>query len=116
MAELTPFAYCSGNSLFHRLDVRCKLLCLALISLSSLNAQSAALALLTALLFLAMIHIRLSFRSVLGEMRYFFILLAFVFSARALSTPGEPLADLMIARVTKEGAAQGYWSAGVCCW
>ncbi len=112
MAELTPFAYRSGNSFFHRLDVRCKLICLAMVSLSSLNAQAVALGLLTALLFLAMIHIRLSFRAVLWEIRYFLMLLIFVFAARALSTPGEAIADLMIATVTKEGMHEGM----LVCW
>jgi energy-coupling factor transporter transmembrane protein EcfT len=107
MAELTPFSYRPGKSFFHRSDVRCKLICFSLVSLSSLNAQAAGLGLLTFFLFIAMIHIRLSFRAVLWEMRYFLILLAFVFAARALSTPGEAIADLMIATVTKEGCNEG---------
>jgi len=112
MAELTPFSYSPGKSFFHRSDVRCKLICLALVSLSSLNARASGLGLLTVFIFIAMIHIRLSFRAVLREMRYFLILLAFVFAARALSTPGETIADLTIATVTKEGCNEG----GLVCW
>lgn len=112
MPELTPFSYRAGTSALHRLDVRFKLVCLIFISLASLKAYFMPLFLLNLLALLLLLHIRVSLLSVLKEIRYFFILLLFVFTARALSTPGTPVLESAILTVTREGIHDGL----LVCW
>ncbi len=115
MAELTPFSYHAGRSLLHGLDARFKLAFLILISLSSLKSQLFALCLFAPALCLLMFHIRISFASVIREIRYFLILLVFVFAARALSVPGSPILEIrfpLSLTVTGQGLYEGTL---VCC-
>ncbi|MDM8525267.1 energy-coupling factor transporter transmembrane component T [Desulfococcaceae bacterium HSG8] len=115
MAEPTSFSYRPGASLLHGLDVRCKLVSLAFISLSSLKANMSGLFLLTLVLIFVVIHIRIPFISVFKEMRYFLILLVFVFTARALSTPGTPVLEnevLIPFTLTR----QGFYEGTLVCW
>jgi energy-coupling factor transporter transmembrane protein EcfT len=112
MSELTPFSYRSGTSALHRLDVRFKLVCLIFISLASLKAYFISLFLLNVLALLLLLHIRVSLRSVFKEIRYFLILLLFVFAARALSTPGSPVVEFAILTITREGIHDGL----LVCW
>ncbi len=93
MAELTSLSFRPGNSILHELDVRFKLVFLALISIASLKGQ---LTELFALIFIACIlikYIRLPLLSVFKEIRYFIFLLVFVFAARSLSIPGFPVIE-----------------------
>ncbi|QTA87519.1 energy-coupling factor transporter transmembrane component T family protein [Desulfonema magnum] len=112
MAELTVFGYRTGTSLLHILDSRFKLACLILISLASLKAYIPGLSLLILLLVFAIIHIRVSFISVLKEIQYFLILLTFVLIARALSTPGTPVIEFMGLTMTSQGLYDGILVCG----
>lgn len=115
MAELTPFSYRAGHSLLHGLDARFKLGFLILISLSSLKFGLISLAIFAPVLCLLMIHLGISLASVFREIRYFLILLLFVFAARSLSTPGTPVLELrypISLTVTGEGLHEGTL---VCC-
>ena len=112
MAELTAFSFCPGASFLHELDVRFKLVFLALISLASLKAALLALCVLTFVLICVIIDIRLPIKVVLKELRYFLILLLFVFIARALTTPGSPLIQFKAVSVTREGVHGGI----IVCW
>ncbi len=115
MAELSEFGFRPGDSFFHALDVRCKLACFILISLTSLNIHLLSLLLLTLTIAGAILHIRLSFLAIFKEIRYFFLLLAFVFIARALSTPGATLAEIRFP-VTLTVTEQGVYDGILVCW
>ena len=112
MAELTAFNFRPGTSFLHELDVRFKLVFLALISLASLKAALLALCVLTFVLICVIIDIRLPIKVILKELRYFLILLLFVFIARALTTPGSPLIQFKAVSVTREGIQGGI----IVCW
>ncbi|MGE0086113.1 MAG: energy-coupling factor transporter transmembrane protein EcfT [Desulfococcaceae bacterium] len=112
MAELSEFAFRPGKSGFHKLDSRFKLICLMLLSLSILHAGFSGLGLFTSVLFLSLLHIRISFVSLIKEMRYFFLLLFFVFLARAIFIPGETIFQWWKFSVTKEGSYEGF----LICW
>ncbi|GBC62172.1 energy-coupling factor transporter transmembrane protein EcfT [Desulfonema ishimotonii] len=112
MAELTPFSFRPGHSRLHRMDARFKLFFLALISGAALSAHPQGLAVLTPVLFLLILHIRVSGPALLRETRYFLILLGIVFTARSLSTPGDPVWQWMQITVTRQGLHQG----GLICW
>jgi biotin transport system permease protein len=107
MAELTAFGYRSGDSLLHSLDVRTKILCLIVISLTSLKAYPTGLSILTAVSLALIINARLLFRDVSRELRYFLVLLFFVFFARALSMPGTPALEWQGIILTREGLYNG---------
>ncbi len=112
MAELTSFSYQSGDSLLHRIDVRFKILFVILISLIGLNLYFAGLAILTSLLLGLIIHACLSLISGLKELRYFLILLLFIFVARVLSTDGPPLMVFRFIRIS----SLGLYSGILVCW
>jgi energy-coupling factor transporter transmembrane protein EcfT len=107
VAELTGFHYRSGSSVLHRLDVRMKLVLLALFSAAGLHVNSAGLLLLgLPLLALAWTsRVAPSLRS--RELRWLWLLLGVVFAARAISTDGAALFSLGAVVVTREGARDG---------
>jgi len=112
VAELTAFGYFSGNSLLHSLDSRFKLLFIAVLSLVSLNLNFAALGIISILLLGFIIYSRLPLYAMFKELRFFFILLAFVFVARALSTGGDPVIEVKFFSVSGEGLSDGL----LVCW
>ena len=112
MAALTPVGYRSGTSLLHRLDVRFKLLFLILISLISLNGGFFRLGLLSCLLMVLIFHSRLPVKSGLRQMKFFFVLLLLVMAARMISTPGDPLIEIKLISITRQGALSGL----LICW
>jgi energy-coupling factor transporter transmembrane protein EcfT len=112
MAKLTAFSFRPGVSLLHELDVRFKLVFLVLISLAGLKAAPLALCVLTFVLIAVVIDIRLQVKVILKELRYFLILLLFVFIARMLTTPGSPLFQFKAVSATWEGAHDGI----LVCW
>jgi len=112
MTELTAFSFRPGASLLHGLDVRFKLVFLVIISLASLKAAPLALCVLTFVLIGVIIDIRLPIKVILKELRYFLILLLFVFIARMLTTPGSSLIQFKAVSVTLEGVYGGI----LVCW
>jgi energy-coupling factor transporter transmembrane protein EcfT len=112
MAELTSFSYQAGDSLLHHIDVRFKILFVILISLICLNLYFPGLAILTSLLLSLILHARLSLISGLKELRYFLILLFFIFFARVLSTDGPPAIELRFISVSIQGLHSGI----LVCW
>jgi energy-coupling factor transporter transmembrane protein EcfT len=112
LAELTSFSYQSGDSLLHQLDVRVKILFIILISLICLNLYFFELGILTGLLLSLIFHARLELISGLKELRYFLILLFFIFVARVLSTDGPPIINLRFISVS----IQGLHSGVLVCW
>lgn len=107
VAELTRFSYQYGKSALHGLDVRFKLFFLMLISLTSLKADVIALSALTGVIILLLFHINQPLKTILAEIRYFFLILVFVFIARALVTPGAPVVEFSVITVSREGLHDG---------
>lgn len=90
MAQLAAFDYCPGGSRIHGLDVRIKIACVVMISLSAVGAVPIELAVLSFLVGGAMVWAGISIRLFFRATRIFFLLLIIVFLARALSfEPGE---------------------------
>lgn len=112
MAELTSFGFSPGDSLLHHLDGRFKLIFIILLSLVCLNLYFVSLAILTVLLLGCIINSRLPLNSRFKELRYFFILLLFVFIARVLSTGGPSLIGNKFITVSQEGLLAGI----LVCW
>ena len=106
MAELTAFSYTPGPSLLNVLDVRFKLMAMVLISLSSLRAGPLSLSAVTGL-FVLLSLTGPSLARALGEMRFFLLLLLFVFMARLFGTEGTPLFECAGVVATREGALAG---------
>lgn len=107
MAGLTHFCYRPGFGFLYRLDPRFKLLFLAMISLAALKTTVIALSALSAVIALMLLQTPAPFKSALREIRYFFLILLFVLTARALATPGEPLVQLGVVSITGEGVVDG---------
>ncbi|MEA1946997.1 MAG: energy-coupling factor transporter transmembrane component T [Thermodesulfobacteriota bacterium] len=112
MAELSAFNFRHGSSVLHGLDVRFKLIFLVLISFASLKAYTVALSVLTLVLVASLLHAQLTFKSILKTFRYVFVLLAFIFIARVLSTPGSVVAEFKAISITREGIYDG----ALICW
>jgi energy-coupling factor transporter transmembrane protein EcfT len=112
VAELSAFTYRFGRSQLHALDVRCKLAAFVAVCLAAAQAGWAGLALLTACAGAAWFSVGLAPRIWWRELRYVLMLLALVFAARAVSTPGEILGRIGAVSVTR----QGFISAALVCW
>ena len=107
MAELTLFSYRSGHSRLHRLDVRCKILALLCISLVSLNAGVASLALLSFLVIALVINCRLALRTFFREIRFFLIFMLIILGARSLSTQGTQVIQIYFITFSLQGFLEG---------
>ena len=107
MAELSVFSYHPGSTFLHGLDIRLKLVFMAVFSLSGLAAGPRGLLLFCMMLVLILSCCRVSCRTVLREMRYFVFLLVFVFAARAVSMPGTSVIEFGSIEVTREGLYDG---------
>ena len=112
MAELTAFHFHPGTSLLHTLDVRFKILSFVLISISSLKAYPLSLSILTLVIFYAILISYLRFKSILKELRYFFVLLVFIFAARAIFASALPATNFQQPAV----AWQGIYDGALVCW
>jgi len=112
MAELTLFSYISGVSLLHKMDARFKIILIILLSLLSLNQYFIELGILTVLLLGMIVNARLPLKTGFRELRYFLILLFFVFVARMLSTGGSALLSLKFVNISMQGIYDGI----LICW
>ncbi len=107
MAELTSFNYCPGNSYIHSLDVRFKLAVFILCSLATLNAKLPTLMAGSILLIIVFVHLRLPVIAILREIRFFFLLMFFVFVTRSLTMPGTPFIHINFLLISREGMYDG---------
>jgi len=107
VAELTLFADQPGSSWLHRLDARMKLAMLAAGSAIGLQLGFSALGLMALSLVAVTVGRRRRLRVQLQELRWISLLLAFVFSARVLSTDGSTIFALMGLDITREGLQEG---------
>lgn len=111
MASTVAFNFRSGTSILHRLDPRFKIVFLALISLSTLNAGGVGLLVLTVLFVMLAVDIRLPVSKIAFELRYFGIFLFVVFITRCLTEPGDPLFTYKFMTVTQQGLVEGSFAA-----
>ena len=107
MGELILFSYKSSNSLLHNLDVRCKLIVLSFLSLAILRANFTILFIITIIVLTFLIKEDIGLINLLKEIKYFILLLFFIFIARAVSTNGDPLFTLSWISFTKQGIIEG---------
>ncbi len=107
MDQLTSFTYQTGKSFLHMLDVRCKIFSMCLLSLSIIKADFASLALISFIITTLVINAGINPVVMFRELKYFFILLIFVFAARALTTNGTPLIIFFNISMTKQGMVIG---------
>jgi energy-coupling factor transporter transmembrane protein EcfT len=107
LGKLTPFIYKTGNSVFHSLDTRYKLVMMCLISVGILKALFPALAVILIVLTAVMLSIGINPLNSLNHIKYFLILLVFIFISRALTTQGEPLFFIFEVPVSSYGIKDG---------
>lgn len=107
MAELDLFGYRHGGSRVHRLDVRCKLGSLFLLTSAVVAASPAFMGPLSLGAVVLWCGLGLPRRLLGREMRLFLIFLLAVFAVRALATPGERLFHWQWLQVSREGLQAG---------
>ncbi len=108
MSQLTPFTYRKGSTLLHHLDARCKFFMLCLISISLLSATLIPSAILFLFLIIGFITTQTSLFYTLGQIKYFIILLCFIFMTRAITMEGIPYFTAFGINITKEGMLDGF--------
>ncbi|MBF0232514.1 MAG: energy-coupling factor transporter transmembrane protein EcfT [Desulfamplus sp.] len=96
MAKATQFSYRPGNFVLYKLDVRCKIICICLLSIMMTMANFSHLSLISAILLWLLYRSGINFCVLIWELKYFFLILLFVFTIRSLVTPGEPIPILKI--------------------
>ncbi|OPX84396.1 MAG: Energy-coupling factor transporter transmembrane protein EcfT [Pelotomaculum sp. PtaB.Bin104] len=108
LTGITFGQFIPGNSIFHRLDPRTKVICVLATAISIIIASKwYEFALLAALTMGLMFFSRLSARLFFGGLRSFWVLLAITFLVQVLFTPGEVLAGLGWLKVSREGLVAG---------
>jgi energy-coupling factor transporter transmembrane protein EcfT len=112
MAELSVISYTRGRSPLHRLDARVKLALVALLGLATVHATAAELGLLSTALLGAALGTGLPLGRVLRELRCLLALLALVWIARGLTTPGDALIGWAGITLSRQGANEG----ALICW
>ncbi len=111
MAHLTVFNYLHRNSVLHEMDVRIKLICMVLFSITIGFAVSAVqFGILLAIISLAMILSKLPLIRLLSELRLFAFLIFAVMAVHSVSIPGIGLE--IFPWITKEGILSGFIFAG----
>ena len=107
MAELTSFNYRPGSSYIHSLDVRFKLAIFTLCSLATLNVKPLTLLAVSIIVIIMFFHLRLPVMATLMEIRFFFLLMFFVFVSRSLTIPGTPFIHISFVSISREGLYDG---------
>lgn len=106
---VSPFAYTPGQSLLHRLDVRCKFGLLCLVSMAMLKTGLHGCLIWLGLLAPTLARTGLNPMKALSHLKWFILFLFLLFLVRALSTPGTAQFHLYGLTVTREGI----WSGAV---
>ncbi len=107
MGELTAFGYESGRTPLHRLDPRCKLAALLLLSMLTMGAGPPAMAAMSIALAAAAWVIRMPVAALIREARMFFLLLLVIWVTRAVVTPGEMWVEWAGVGMTAQGMRLG---------
>ena len=112
MGELTAIGFTPGQSLFHRLDPRTKQALLMGFSVMSLWGGLVFLASSSAVTMVSISVAGIRFTRMIRELRYFLVLLFFVFTARTVTVV--PTAGSLPSPRIWSGSRR--WCAGACCW
>ncbi len=104
---VSPFAYTHGQSLLHRLDVRCKFSLLCLLSMAMLNTGLYGCLVWLGLLALALARAGTHPMAALSQLKWFILFLFLLFLVRALSTPGTAMFHIYGIPLTREGIWSG---------
>lgn len=112
MAELTAFGYQPGNSVFHNLDARFKLLFLISISLASLKSGPLAMFISSLVIFGVLCFLDIKIIRALIELRFFCAMLVLILLARSVSTPGEVILQFKSILISRQGIIDGL----MICW
>lgn len=111
MGTLTSFAYFSGISLCHRLDVRTKLACMCCLCVATLHSGPIGLGAVSVIISGLCYSSGLKWIPVFRSLRYFLLLLCAVVLTRALTTSGTAFVSLTLPGfdliLTQEGLQEG---------
>lgn len=108
MAYLTPFTYRKGYSILHLLDVRYKFFIICIVSMSLLSAHLPACFFYFLMLLFFFKKTGLNVFSTLNSIKYFIILLFFIFIARALTIEGHIIFSFYGISITERGLNEGF--------
>ena len=108
MAQVTPFTYRQGKSILHLLDARCKFFIICLLSMSMLPAHFLACFFYGLILFFFFKNAGLNILSTLNHIKYFILLLFFIFIARALTMKGDIIFSFYDLSITVQGLNEGF--------
>jgi energy-coupling factor transporter transmembrane protein EcfT len=111
LAYLTPFTYRWGDSMLHLLDVRCKFFLICLLSMSILPANLFSCFFYGLVLSFFFKNSGLNFLSTLSHIKYFIIILFFIFAARAFTVKGDILFSFYDISITGQGLMEGILTA-----
>ncbi|MCK5310460.1 MAG: hypothetical protein KAJ62_00025, partial [Desulfobacteraceae bacterium] len=104
---MTPFIYKKRNSILHNLDSRFKFVMMCLVSIGILKALFPALAVISIVLVFMMLNAGIKVGNSFSHIKYFLILLVFIFISRALTTPGDTLFSIFGMSVSNQGITDG---------
>jgi len=105
---MIPFTYIEGDSILHQLDARCKFFIICIISIFMLSAKLPTSLLYFIILLFFLKNTGLNIFATLKSIKYFLLLLLFVFAARALTTQGDTLFSFFNISITKQGLNEGF--------
>ena len=107
MAELTVFAYIQGNTLLHRIDIRCKLVAIVLLDIVALQSQFRSLAMLALPVLAGLMSIRLPVRRTIWEIRYLLFFMGFLLLVHSISRDSGQTATFPYLSIRMEGVVKG---------
>jgi energy-coupling factor transporter transmembrane protein EcfT len=108
MAQLNPFTYRHGKSVLHLLDVRCKFFIICLLSMSMLSANLPASIAYSLVLLFFIKKSGLDIFATLNSIKYFLILLFFIFITRSLIVKGDIIFSFYNFDITQQGMIEGF--------
>ncbi len=88
MGKVTQLSYRHGAFVLFRMDVRCKIICICFMSIIVIKANFIPLLSIIAVLLWLLYCCKLHILTLIKELKYFFILIFFVFLVRCLVTSG----------------------------
>jgi len=91
MGKLTAFSYRTCHFVLFKLDVRCKVICVCLLSIIMAMADFVHLFLISAILSWFLYRSGVTVQIFVRELRYFFLILIFLVVVRSFITPGRPI-------------------------
>lgn len=110
MAEINIFHYIPKKTIIHAMDGRIKLVCMILFAVAAGSADDPLeLIVLSLVLLMAYRVAGLSFKNLLNEIRYFYLLISIIILVHSLTVPGTPIDGIPIHGVTWEGLNSGLY-------